>query len=119
MLSFIPVIWKFIKSPKMLLGIGVAIVLALGVWQWNSMRNTIADQKITISNLTADLAASELTLELSEFNYGVLELRFEREQKSNTDLNVILRGIDNAPDEEDGPISPILRDTLDKLGRLR
>lgn len=96
------------------------ILLAIfGFWKWDSMVSTINTQKIEIVKLSGDLTAKKLELKLSNFNLKVVTKRFNEEEALNKVSNEDLQGISNAPDSEDGPIAPILRNTLNRLNVMR
>lgn len=123
----IQAVWGLFKSPKTLL-----VIVALGAVGWGLKRanDTLQDYvavKQTVVEMTQEAekyAASIETLQRQIAQKDRAILIADRARQRAEEALVQYREIetsiiDNVKEEDDGEIAPVLRDTLDALGRLR
>lgn len=110
-------ILSFLAGGWLNVGLFAALVLAAGVvfYQYNAGQRAIA----RVDALTAALAASEAENQAARDRYQRDLARvmgsFEAERARLEDAMDSLSEIDRAPDSDDGPVAPVLKDTLRRL----
>lgn len=106
-------------GPKLILAFVMSLVLSFGVWKWKDMQNEIIVQRQAISVLEQTVDARELELKIASDAQTALEDRLVEQSELNDDLTVVIGRINNAPENEDGPVAPVLRRALDDIAGLR
>lgn len=103
----------FAKSNWQLIALVLAaLLLVLLVWSWDSRGRKIDE-------LNAQIVQYEETLkQVREANSTLVARLSEREQEVTRQLSLIGR-IQRAPESENGPVAPVLRNTLDELRNAR
>ena len=110
-------ILSFLTGPWLNVGLVAVLALAAGVvfYQYNAGQRAIA----RVDALTAALAASEAENAEAQARHQRDLARvmgsFEAERARLEDAMESLSAIDQAPDSDDGPVAPVLKDTLRRL----
>ena len=108
--------------------VGVAAIVGAGIYLWK-VNYTIRDQRAELRVATADTrvaveANRQFAAELEKLRQmtrratdAIEAERLALEERLRA-LSEIRKEIDNAPDADDGPVAPVLGDTLDRLRGL-
>ena len=101
------------------LRLGLALIVAVALaWVVLELRAG-ARAAVQVEQLTAALAASEAENEAARARHARDIARvvgsFEAERARLEDAMDSLAAIDQAPDSDDGPVAPVLKDTLRRL----
>lgn len=88
----------------------VALSLYAGVqtWRLSSAHTDLANAQLTISTLQAEVKSKELTITLKDGVVKRLEDRTKELVLERQDYISELKGIENAPAEEDGDVADVL-----------
>lgn len=86
---------------KLIAGVLIIAAVAFFVWDYT---NTKAENE----RLNNELTAANTTIEK-------LDAKVAEEQRISDEKDAIIRRIRNAPKDQDGPIAPILRNTIIEL----
>lgn len=87
-------------------------------WEKNAAEKEVLNLQIKNSNLENAVIAREVEINvlkrvMESVQQTMKEIAAAKEIEDRIDEE-----IENAPAEKDGPVAPVLRDTLDSLGRL-
>lgn len=105
--------WKLILGGVAALGIGGC------VWSWHERGVTIAEQQVTIGTLTANLKEEQTRSAIAAAGADIAYQRLQDTATNHTNVTTLMEGARNAQNSSDGAIAPVLRSTLDGIGRLR
>jgi len=112
----------FITNPKKLLYTGLAIVVALGVWQGTKFVNTALDNAALVESqrielqLKDDEIATQIALRAqAETAAAISEAARLEAERRESEIRQIRDAILESGDERDGPLAPVLEDTLRAL----
>ena len=105
----------FLKYGKYIIPVLLLIPLGFTIWGWKQSYDKSVLQARLILEQKARLVVSEEQKILDDAVIKHLEENQLKSKKSADLLKERLRDIDEAPEEDDGPVAPILRRTLDRL----
>jgi len=116
----------FLKSPKVLMALAVAALLGMGLWRGSNLISDYGDVRQQVTRLEAAKEALEANLETAaealkqaENAYVIAEEARARATERLRTYTLIEDQIDDTETADDAPLSPVLRNTLDALDRLR
>lgn len=99
----------FVKSNWQLVALGIAALLLVGlVWSWESRGRQIDELNRQVSQYEESLK------QVREANQTLTNRLTERNSEVTRQLSLIGR-IQRAPESDNGPVAPVLRDTLNEL----
>lgn len=110
-------LFSFLTGPWLNIGLIAALAIAAGAvfWQYNAGQRAIAQ----VDALTAQLAASEAENEAARERHARDLMRvanaFDEERARLAAVQDAISAIDQAPDSDDGPVAPVLKDALRRL----
>jgi len=124
--AFLKPVADFLFQPRVL--IVIAAVSLLGVIYWRDREQTaaIAAQAGEITRLEGELSGANARLRAVETQQEaqgkvneVFDQRLEERAAFDRSISGVIREIDRAPPEANGPVAPVLRDTQRRLNGLR
>lgn len=100
--------------------IGLVVLALLGLfggmrYEISSLKGQRAALQTQVTTLKGDLAASKKEVELRDKSIAVLQTSIADERARNLVIEGELETIRNAPKTADGPVAPVLKDTLKRL----
>jgi hypothetical protein len=110
-------ILSFLTGPWLNIGLIAALAVTAGAvfYQYNAGQRAIAK----VEQLTADLAVSEAENAEAQARHARDLIRvanaFDEERARLEAVQDAISAIDQAPDSDDGPVAPVLKDTLRRL----
>lgn len=135
MIAFLSTIASAATGKISLFAIGglAAILLIIGGWGYLHVRHLkqeIAEYEIEVKTLQSTLAVFEQTNkrqreQISELNEAMLsqakfyEDRIRSLEEDRKMFEPVTKEIQNAPEADNAPLAPILRNTIERLRRLR
>lgn len=87
-------------------------------WEKNSAEKEVLELQIKNSNLESAVIARQVEINVLNRTMETLQQTMKEIAAAKEVEDRVDEDIDNAPPDKDGPVSPVLRDTLDSLGRL-
>lgn len=110
-------ILSFLTGPWLNVGLIAALVLAAGAvfYQYNAGQRAIAQVDALTAQLAASEAENEAARERHKRDVTRVIVAFEEERARLAAVQDSLSAIDQAPDSDDGPVAPVLLDTLRRL----
>lgn len=104
---------------KLILGGAVAIGIGIFVWSWHERGTTIAAQQVEIGTLTANLQEEKNRAAVASAGADIAYQRLRDAANNHTNVTSLMEGARHAQNSSDGAVAPVLRSTLDGIGRLR
>jgi len=99
--------------------VALAAIIGLLYWQWSLAEKRADDLRIANDRLNGQVVVLQQAAEDRDAAIRELEQTNKTLAKQAADLNDILQELRNAPDSDDGSISPLLLRLLERLDRLR
>lgn len=103
---------------RLVLVLGLLSVVGYYVWQYNRMHITISRQSQEIVSLEMKLQARQFRIEELERVTERMNRWYEEERARSLVFQGLTDQIHNAPEEDNAPVAPVLRDALTGLDGL-
>lgn len=95
--------------------LALAGVVTTGAIHYQNLKATVENQEHTIRGMKTMLLQQAADMEQQQLATEVLNDRVAQFMEEVENLNIIKNEVINAPPEDDGPIAPVLRNTLGRL----
>jgi len=93
----------------------VALAFGLLIWSWDSRGHALDQANKRIADLSAEVIAERTNAEIAKIGMDEAFARATELNASRITYNTITETIKNAPVTKDGPVAPVLRETLDAI----
>ena len=125
-MAWVSALWGVLKNPRILVylvALGAACMVGwktYGHFQtYIALRDTVTELRHKAEELTNTITVLETKMEMAKRAQAVADEARRRAEAMAARYRSIESRINETKEDDDGPLAPVLRDTLDALGGLR
>ena len=101
-------------------GLMAVTAVSIGMWQWErtgvaKLETQLAVKSAEITELNRELSTQKIAMEYQKSAQKILGTRIEEERKTTSELIARLKDISDAQETSNGPVSDVLRRSLERL----
>lgn len=112
-------LFSTVKSGIITVAVIAGLTLVGTLWfQKNQAEKAVVELQVKNADLQSAVLKKEFEINGLKIAIEVLQETYNEIAENLAEEGKINEGIDNAPPENDGPVAPVLSDTLDAVGRM-